>query len=399
MTLSASWSQPAGDKCPAHRRPRTRLDNSLRWTVGIETHGRERARRIVALPRPVRPRSCPLAPRSGAPQHRSREPCARRGPCRCYVRAVDNESRQTARSHWNQTLRDWDKTRRVYWYDHPQVLRFYRDLIVPVDAPLNQKPIFCFLWQRHPGRRFERGISIGCGTAGKEITLLRDGVVGHFDLYEVSDVAADQGKVNAEKSGVAERIQYFLSDALGPQGPQDNMYDLVHWDNSLHHMSSADAAVALSKRILRPGGLFVMDDYVGPTRFQIPDDIYATALEMRSRLPERYHVNNTADKDRFPLIPRPPRIPVEKMIASDPSEMADSADILPAIARHMPEAQVINTGGIAYVLALRPLFGNFDENSPEDSALLREFLEEDVRYTKEHPENTFHAFAWWVKPD
>lgn len=305
----------------------------------------------------------------------------------------------TARSHWNQTLSNWDKSRRKFWYDHPQALKFYRDLIAPADAPLGRKPISCFLEAEFPERHFERGISIGCGTAGKEIALLKQDVVGHFDLYEISDVAAEQGQTNAEKAGVGDRIRYSLSDPEAPDELHDNTYDLVHWDNALHHMPSADAAVGMSKRIVRPGGLFVMDDYVGPTRFQIPDEVYATAQEMRSRLPQRYIVNNTADKDRFPLIPRPPRIPVEKMIASDPSEMADSADILPAITRHMPDARVIPTGGIAYVLALRPLFGNFDEHDPEDTQLLREFLEEDVRYTKEHPQHTFHAFAWWLKPD
>jgi hypothetical protein len=162
-------------------------------------------------------------------------------------------------------------------------------------------------------------------------------------------------------------------------------------------MPSADQAIAFSRLLLRPGGLFVMDDYVGPTRFQVSEPVYQAAQEIRSRLPEKYLANNTESKDRYPLLPNCPRITTQRMIETDPSEMADSESILPAIQKHMPEAQIVRTGGLVYILALRPLFGNFDENDPADTELLSQLLEEDRNYALDHPHHTFHAFAWWQK--
>jgi hypothetical protein len=43
---------------------------------------------------------------------------------------------------------------------------------------------------------------------------------------------------------------------------------------------------------------------------------------------------------------------VEQMIAMDPTEAADSSNILPAIAQSFPDAEVIPTGGAIYVIGL-----------------------------------------------
>jgi hypothetical protein len=48
------------------------------------------------------------------------------------------------------------------------------------------------------------------------------------------------------------------------------------------------------------------------------------------------------------------------MIEKDPSEATDSEHILPALAKHFPEAVVHKTGGIIYHLALHELMHNFD---------------------------------------
>jgi hypothetical protein len=55
------------------------------------------------------------------------------------------------------------------------------------------------------------------------------------------------------------------------------------------------------------------------------------------------------------------RATVAAMMASDPTECADSSAILPAVRRTFPDVTVIPTGGVVYMLALADILANLDE--------------------------------------
>jgi len=58
------------------------------------------------------------------------------------------------------------------------------------------------------------------------------------------------------------------------------------------------------------------------------------------------------------------------LIQRDPSEAADSDRIVNSILRYFPNAEVKDTGGIVYNLALQDMLGNFDEENEYDRILL-----------------------------
>jgi SAM-dependent methyltransferase len=290
---------------------------------------------------------------------------------------------------------------RLYWYDHPTALRFYRDLIVLSDQPLSKKPIHCFLESAYSGRTFKRAISIACGSAHKESALLHDGIVEHFDLFELSESVVAAGSRALDQLGLQDRYTYTKADlAAKPELAERGVYDLVHWDNGLHHMMDTEAAILLSRDLLAPGGLLIIDDYMGPSYMQTAPEAYAFANIIRGSLPRKYLKNNTPSRDEMEYLDgrRSPKIPVEAFLRTDPSEMADAGNIVPSAQKHLPGHTYLPTGGICFFLALRPLFGNFDENDPEDEALLRHLLEIDRSYTVDHPEHSFHGFITWEKP-
>jgi hypothetical protein len=49
---------------------------------------------------------------------------------------------------------------------------------------------------------FGRAVSIGCGTAEKELRLISEGIINHFDLYELSETRAAAGLGKATAVGV-----------------------------------------------------------------------------------------------------------------------------------------------------------------------------------------------------
>jgi hypothetical protein len=84
------------------------------------------------------------------------------------------------------------------------------------------------------GHPLRLGVSVGCGDGTKEMTLLRSGVVERFVLYEVAEARIANGMANAAKWNLSDRVEFrreIVNFAAG-----DPTYDLVYWNNALHHM-------------------------------------------------------------------------------------------------------------------------------------------------------------------
>ena len=118
--------------------------------------------------------------------------------------------------------------------------------------------------------------------------------------------------------------------------PENEQYDFVHWNNSLHHMFDVDKAVEWSKNILRSGGLFYMDDFIGSSRFQWPDEQLAFATRVRQVFKNTKYLTNPRI-DLLSLKTKISRPSEKKLIKQDPSEAADSERIVDAIYKHFPD--------------------------------------------------------------
>jgi SAM-dependent methyltransferase len=197
------------------------------------------------------------------------------------------------------------------------------------------------------------------------------GIVESFDLYEISDARIEDGERRICAGGLTERVRFHKASAL-EEGQLSTEYDLVYWNNALHHMFDAERAVSWSRERLQQGGLFFMDDFVGPTRFQWTNRNLSYASCVRRSLPRNYLINPHDPTTVLRVeMKRPDPI---RLAAADPTEAADSASILPAIQKHFPDARVILTGGAIYHLALADVLAHFDENNALDRALLTSLL-------------------------
>jgi SAM-dependent methyltransferase len=225
--------------------------------------------------------------------------------------------------------------------------------------------------REHVGdRTFDLGVSVGCGVGNKEMALIREGLVQRFDLYELSPARIDRGRQLATDLGLEDRVQFRREDAF--EAVSAESVDFVHWNNSLHHMLDVDAAVAWSRRVLKPLGLFYMDDFVGPTRWQWSDKSVDLGNRIREILPEKYLRNPLYPAHGSALLERTVQRRSREWVAQqDPSEAADSGRIIESVRRHFPNAQVTLTGGVVYHMTLPHMLDNFDEDDEYDRTLLR----------------------------
>ena len=277
---------------------------------------------------------------------------------------------ETAGDYWDRQLEKM-KTKtitRVRWWEDPTTKHHINGIVGNRDLAEVHAAFHERIANILSGKRQLKALSVGCGAGTKEMWLMQHIDVAKFDLFDISSANIAFGMEEATRQGVLHKINFRAEDAFAADLGDD--YDLVYWNNALHHMPDVDSALRWSRDRLKLGGLLAMDDFVGPSRFQWTDKNIAWANNVRRSLPERF-LRNPYVAGTF--LPREVHRPSpEEVIASDPSEAVDSGRIIAMIPTLFTNCTIIPTGGALYHLALNDIFGNFE--SEDDLALLQQIL-------------------------
>lgn len=146
------------------------------------------------------------------------------------------------------------------WLADPQVRHYANSLIG------DGEPLWPMDWfQRAYPRRFESGLSIGCGTGPLERDVIRRGICERIDAFDASEVSLAAAYEAAAEEGLADRIRYYQDDFETARLPR-RRYDIVFFHQSLHHVSRVERLLRQVSRALKPGGLVYLDEFVGPSR-------------------------------------------------------------------------------------------------------------------------------------
>lgn len=300
--------------------------------------------------------------------------------------------KQRIRDHWEAHDHErHHRPDRVNWWQSRMIREHINRIVCGEPHPAASGGLMRRAQQLLDGRTLKTGVSVGSAAGLKEMRLIQHGIVERFVLYELSTERVHRGRRNAERRGLEERVTFRNEDPFDTE--LDEQFDLVHWNNSLHHMLDVDAAVKWSLAVLKPGGLFLMDDYVGPNRFQWADSTLQLANAVRESLPEKYFANPFNEHRDRPLSRTVRRPNPRKLAKEDPSEAARSEQILPSVQKHFPSAEIIPTGGVIYQLALNHIIHNFDEGDEDDRTLLSALLVLDEHATRGPSVGTHYAVA------
>jgi len=275
-----------------------------------------------------------------------------------------DEQTKRAAEYWSAPPSRPTRTR---WWESRTIVQHINRVICGYPVEGTDGGDIQLIRQMSVGTPLAVGVSIGCGNAYHELKMLESGVVDRFVLYEIAETRIVQAKEHAARLGLSERIEFRSTDAFSVK---EEVFDLVYWKDALHHMSDAHQAVRWSSGVLKPGGLFFMNEFVGPTRMQYTARQLELAERARACLPTHFLRNPFAPDQDLPL--RRVRPQWKQMIEIDPSECADSENILPAVRSIFPAALIRPTGGVVYALALSDVLHNIDEI--EDAAVLRTLL-------------------------
>lgn len=179
------------------------------------------------------------------------------------------------------------------------------------------------------GRRFERALSIGCGTGPLERDLVKRGLCRTVDAFDGSVHSLHVAARAAREAGAGDRIRYFAADFNEPSLPR-RTYDIVFFHQSLHHVGKLEKLYRAVLRALKPGGLLYLDEYVGPSRTDWNDALVA---------PQRAVFSTIAPELRtMPELP----LPIQP---DDPSEAIRSGEIMEQLRIGFDVAELRGYGG------------------------------------------------------
>ena len=163
----------------------------------------------------------------------------------------------------------------------------------------------------YPGRRFERALSIGCGTGALERDLVRRNLCGSIVAFDASLASLAIARREAAAAGFADRIAYFAGDFNQPDLPEA-AFDAVFIHQALHHVAKLEKLMRAVRKALRPGGIFYLEELVGPSRDAWNGERLRPLAEAYAALPRAAR--------RFDALPAP-------IQDDDPSEAIRSGEI------------------------------------------------------------------------
>jgi SAM-dependent methyltransferase len=209
-----------------------------------------------------------------------------------------------------------------------------------------------------------RMLALGSGMAFTEEHLLRHDFAQHILAYEMSPTAVERARARFAEGGLSGRIEMRAADVLEDNLPGAS-FDVVFVQAAIHHFDRIDDMYALMHRVLRPGGLLVFDEYVGPDLHVWDPEVIAVMDELNACLAPHYRLDATTGALRQEG-PKPSR---EWMLQHDPSEGVHASRILPLTYQWFEVLDRANYGGTV----LRPFFSgllrNFDWNDPKDQTV------------------------------
>lgn len=141
----------------------------------------------------------------------------------------------------------------------------------------------------------------------------------------------------------------------------------------LNHFGHLGEIMRLIARALRPGGLLIMDEYVGPSRFQWTSTRLRAANALLAALPEPHRILPDGRIKR--RVVRPSRL---AMRLDNPSEAAESSDLMPALHRRFTILEEHPYGSILH-LALRGIACNFLAGDPDTARAVQACLTAEER--------------------
>jgi SAM-dependent methyltransferase len=248
------------------------------------------------------------------------------------------------------------------WLDAPRVAR-HTNRRVSGDPGVDWLDHSARFLQGMPAPR--RALSVGCGEGIIERVLRERDICQLVDGTDVAEGALERARELAREAGLG-GLAYRVADLNVDELPEEH-YDVVYSHAALHHVTELEHALDQIRRTLKPGGLLILNEFVGPSRMQFPQEHLEVADLLVRAIPERLRGNLRLGEG---VKTEAPRLPLADMLRVDPSESVRSAEIPHQVASRFVVRHHVPFGGTLFLLVLNDIAGNFRDGDPEAEAFV-----------------------------
>jgi SAM-dependent methyltransferase len=190
------------------------------------------------------------------------------------------------------------------------------------------------------GRDSLRGLSLGCGNGQRELRWAKLGKFSRIDAFDISKEHVEFAIAAAKEKGYDRIVDYRVADVNSIEMRED-YYDVVLVEQSLHHFSPLELILQRVNSFLEPDGYLVVNEFVGPPRFQWTNRQMQATNGLLAILPAQYRTRwNSMAVKTFAYKPG-----LLRMFLSDPSEAIESSHILPLLRKLFDVVEVKGFGG------------------------------------------------------
>ncbi len=262
---------------------------------------------------------------------------------------------------WDRTAQERAADPLQGWLDSPILLETHFQPTISGFAKTNW---LVGLAERLRIPRNGRWLSLGCGTAGQEINAAKAQLFSSLVALDGSPESVEEGRRQAAEAGIA-NIEFGTVNLDCLDLPR-SAFDVVLMNMSLHHVKRLGRVLSRVDRALRPAGLFLINEFIGPRQFQFTDLQLQLVRELLGDLPQSLRTQRGGEiKTEYV------RLPVEHWNRADPSEAIRSDRIIPEVSRRFRILERIDYGGAILNLLLENIVHNFDPSDEKDVAVVR----------------------------
>ena len=203
-------------------------------------------------------------------------------------------------------------------------------------------------------------LSLGCGDGDREIEWAKRGAFSKLIGLDLSPARIATAQQRAREAGFAQALEFHVAD-VNTLEPEQQRYDAIIFEHSLHHFANVQAVLEKVRRLLQPEGLLIIDEFIGPRRFQWTAAQLAFADAVLLSIPETYRRTSSGSSVKI----RNLRAGELLMWLNDPSEAVESDRIEPEITRQFRTLRRLDYGGTISHLIFHDIAHHFVTDDPD----------------------------------
>ena len=272
------------------------------------------------------------------------------------------------------------------WWDIPEV-RYRWNSLITGDRNIDN---YQYISEKYFGEQKSLlGLSLGCGTGQRELKWAAQGKFETIEAIDLSKSRIEMARKQAKTKGFDNILNYRVGDVYKIELTH-SFYDAIFVEGSLHHFSPLNKILQKIYNLLKPDGHFIVNEFVGPARFQWTDKQLQVINGLLSIFPKKYKSLLGNSNRKKTNIFRPSKL---RMILGDPSEAVESSKILPYLYEIFEVVEIKEYGGTILHFLFSEIAHNFISSEPEIKRWLKICFEVEDLLLKEKEINSDFVVA------